>query len=249
MPKEPNPMVKRPRTRTLTSLLLAALAIWVSGAARRSVGQGPSTAPSTVTPAPALSTGGADTFTPVGLEVDSETPDSDGNGVFEPGESIDVAPTWRNDGETPRKVAGSVSRFAGPAGAIYSLEVEVADYGSIPPGGAASCIATGACYRLGVDEPVMRPAMHWEAAFEEVLDDSADTAKSWTVHIGESFADVPPTNAFYSAIESLLHNGVTSGCGGSEYCPGGINSRAQIPVFLLRALKGADYVPPACAEG
>lgn len=242
-------MVQRPSTRTLISLVLAALAIWVSGAARRSVGQGPSTAPSTVPPAPARSAGGTETLTPVDLEVDSAAPDSDGNGVFEPGESIDVAPTWRNDGETPREVAGSASRFAGPAGATYSLEVGAADYGSIPPGEAASCIATGACYRLGVDDPVMRPAMHWEAAFEEVLEESADTAKSWAVHIGESFVDVPPTNAFYSAIETLLHNGVTDGCGGSQYCPGGVNSRAQMPVFLLRAVEGADYVPPACVEG
>ena len=44
-----------------------------------------------------------------------------------------------------------------------------------------------------------------------------------------------PQNLFYPFIENLLHNGVTGGCGGGNYCPGDTVTRAQMAVFLLKA--------------
>ena len=35
---------------------------------------------------------------------------------------------------------------------------------------------------------------------------------TWVLHIGESFPDVPTGHQFYTFIETLFHNGVTSGC-------------------------------------
>lgn len=58
------------------------------------------------------------------------------------------------------------------------------------------------------------------------------------------FADVPPSHPFAAWIEELYRRGITSGCGSGNFCPGSPVTRAQMAVFLLRALEGASYVPP-----
>lgn len=60
------------------------------------------------------------------------------------------------------------------------------------------------------------------------------------------FDDVPCSNPFAAWIEELVERGVTSGCGGGDYCPGGHVTRAQMAAFLLRTLEGSGYQPPAC---
>ncbi len=93
-----------------------------------------------------------------------------------------------------------------------------------------------------MDNPVARPAPHWDATLDEALSNGA--SKTWTLHIGSSFGDVPDANIFYPFIETIFHNGVTGGCGGTSYCPGNPALRKQMAVFLLKARYGATYVPP-----
>ena len=45
-------------------------------------------------------------------------------------------------------------------------------------------------------------------------------------------------------VEELASEGVTSGCGNGNYCPGAPVTRAQMAVFLLKTLLGSSYVPP-----
>ena len=60
------------------------------------------------------------------------------------------------------------------------------------------------------------------------------------------FADVPCPGGFaVDWIERLYAEGVTSGCGGNNYCPDAPVTRAQTAVLLLKTLRGASYVPPA----
>ena len=62
------------------------------------------------------------------------------------------------------------------------------------------------------------------------------------------FADVSCPGGFAADwIEQLQTEGVTSGCGGGNYCPDAPVTRAQMAVFLLKTLLGAAYVPPAAA--
>jgi hypothetical protein len=68
--------------------------------------------------------------------------------------------------------------------------------------------------------------------------------RTWPIHIGGSFTDAPATRADYRYVETVLHNGITAGCGGTAFCPDGSVSRAQMAVFLLRAEHGSAYVPP-----
>jgi len=167
------------------------------------------------------------------------------NGVVEPGETVVLAPSWENLNGAPQALAGHAGGFIGPAGATYTTTDTAADYGAIASGDVVACSdASGDCYEAAVTAPPTRPALHWDARFEEVL--STAEVKTWTVHVGASFGDVAPGDFAYRFIETMLHAGVTAGCDGGNYCPGDLVSRAQMAVFLLKAKHGLGYRPPPC---
>ena len=60
------------------------------------------------------------------------------------------------------------------------------------------------------------------------------------------FTDVPCPGGFaVDWIEQLSLEGITGGCGGTNYCPNNPVRRDQMAVFLLKASQGSTYVPPA----
>ena len=61
------------------------------------------------------------------------------------------------------------------------------------------------------------------------------------------FGDVPCPSMFADWIEHLSAEGVTAGCGGGNYCPDALVTRAQMSVFLLKAKHGSSYAPPSCS--
>ena len=63
------------------------------------------------------------------------------------------------------------------------------------------------------------------------------------------FADVPVTYWAAPWIKQLAAEGITTGCGGGNYCPGTLVTRAQMAIFLLRSKHGAGYLPPAVGSG
>ena len=165
------------------------------------------------------------------------------NDVWEPGETALVEPSYFNgDSSTLVSLTGAASNLTGPPGATYTIVDGAAAYGSIASNFAASCVDTGDCYSVSVDDPAVRPAPHWDATMLETL--SAGSPKTWTLHIGDSFSDVPDSHIFYAFVETIFHKGVTGGCGGTGYCPGNAALRKQMAVFLLKARYGAAYVPP-----
>jgi hypothetical protein len=165
-------------------------------------------------------------------------PQAAGNGVIEPGESVAVAPTWKNTLEGTLALTGTASDLAGPAGGTYNLDDTTADYGSLDEGESADCqAATGNCYQVTISG-TPRPTTHWDATFLETL--SNDLSQTWSLHVGESFTDVPTSQLFYRAIESVLHAGITTGCTATTYCPGDQVSRSQMSLFLARGVAGGS---------
>ena len=51
-----------------------------------------------------------------------------------------------------------------------------------------------------------------------------------------TFADVPTNHPFFRFVEALVASGITSGCGGGNYCPNSALTRGQMAVFLATAL-------------
>jgi hypothetical protein len=175
-------------------------------------------------------------------ERDSSGP-SNANRVLEPGETAAVEPSWRNLSGAPLVLAGAASEFTGPPGPVYTLEDLSADYGTIPAGETRGCFAASSnCLEMTVSEDP-RPATHWDATFLESL--TGGVSKTWTLHVGESFADVPTSQLFYRAVESVLHGGITTGCSAAAYCPDDPVTRSQMSLFLARGLAGGGPAIPA----
>ena len=181
---------------------------------------------------------------PMAVDIHAASGDSSNHdGVLQPGETVSVATSWKNNQASAQVLTGAASTLGGPAGPTYTLNDGTADFGSIAAGATADCFdATDNCYLMSVSGA--RPSAHWDATFTETL--STGVIKLWKLHVGDSFADVPSTNNFYPFIENLFHNGVTGGCGAGNYCPNNPVTRAQMAVFLLKGEHGASYIPPAC---
>ena len=162
---------------------------------------------------------------------------SNANGVLEPGERVWVEPSWRNTGSSSLTLTGTASGLTGPAGATYTLDDASADYGTIPASTGRDCFtATGNCLQVSVSNPAARPSTHWDATLTESL--STGAPKTWTLHVGQSFPDVPPSNPFYKKIETMLHTGITSGCDPTHYCPTQAVPRSQMAIFLAKGITG-----------
>jgi hypothetical protein len=182
---------------------------------------------------------------PMAMSVDATPLSSNGNGVLEAGETVSVAPSWANADRGPLALTGTLSAFTGPGSSTYTITDGVAAYGTVAVGATSSCASAANCYALSVTTPATRPALHWDASARERVMPRGDM--DWPLHVGASFADVPPGNGFYRFVETLLHHGVTAGCAAAAYCPGAAVSREQMTVFVLSAHEGAGYQPRACA--
>ncbi len=80
-----------------------------------------------------------------------------------------------------------------------------------------------------------------------IADDGTTGTELWSTPkalLESSFTDVPSDYWAWRFIESLFASGVTSGCGGRQYCPGAFVNRAQMAIFILAARDGVAP-PPA----
>jgi hypothetical protein len=193
-------------------------------------------------------------FAPDSLSVDSyagKIATSDVNGVLEPGETVFVVPSWKNvtgEGPLPTGVAltgtgDGIGQIGGGAPS-YNLDDGTADYGLSLPGESNNCFdgTTGHnCYRvsLGAED---HTGIHQDLFFRENL--SSGGYKFWRLHVGESFSDVPRSQPFYKKIETLFHDGITTGCNATAYCPGDVVSRGQMAIFIARGIAGAGENVP-----
>ena len=61
-----------------------------------------------------------------------------------------------------------------------------------------------------------------------------------------TFQDVPPAHWAWSYVEALFTGGLTTGCDAApNFCVGALVSRAEMAVFLVRAIHGPSFAPPA----
>ena len=57
-----------------------------------------------------------------------------------------------------------------------------------------------------------------------------------------TFLDVPMDSPYFQFVEALAASGITAGCGGGNFCPNNPVTRAQMAVFLTKAL-GLYWAP------
>jgi len=181
-------------------------------------------------------------FHPDGLAVDVHgIGTSDLNGVLEPGDAAVVEPHWTNEGGGVHGLTGSTASVTGPAGPTYTLLDATATYGDILFGVQTDCNANADCYAVQISGT--RPSTHWDAEFQEDLDIGG--SQIWKLHLGDSFSDVPRSEPFYKKIETLLHNGITTGCNATQYCPSTVVSRDAMAIFIAKGIAGLGELVPS----
>jgi hypothetical protein len=166
---------------------------------------------------------------------------SNTNGVFEPGETVIFEPEWTNVSTGTVSPTGSLGAFSGPGGASYTITDGGAGYGSVASVGTASCKDVPNCYRLAVSDPASRPSSHWDATVVESL--STGGTKTWTLHLGSSFADVDEATWAYPYIETIFHHNITTGWTATDFEPLRIVKRWHMATFLARGLIGSSTFP------
>ncbi|HET8644160.1 MAG TPA: S-layer homology domain-containing protein [Vicinamibacteria bacterium] len=177
-----------------------------------------------------------------GLVPESLSIEDGGNQVLEVPDDFGLRTSWRN-------VSGAAVAFGGtrlpvtvPSGLFLTLS-NTTSYGTVLGGAVSQCSPCFAGALMGV-----RPPGHVDLVVTElIIPDGQGQAQPWRVHVGRSFTDVPSTSAYYRFVETLMHRGVTGGCGNDNYCPGAYVTRAQLAAFLLAAKEGAGYAPQDCA--
>jgi hypothetical protein len=181
-----------------------------------------------------------------GLVPQSLRLDTTGNAVLEPGETVDVRPSWRNVNGAAQSFTASLSGGGGPVGGPPIIVDGSSAYGPIANGATAECAD---CYSIGVANPVPRPAQHWDVSFaENVAPVAQGQQKVWFLHVGRTFPDVPATSPFYRFIETALHNDVMVGCDNLNFCPTTQVTRDYMASYVLIAHEPL-FVPPACVPG
>jgi S-layer homology domain len=177
---------------------------------------------------------------------DSISPPPLANGIIEADEQVVLLGHLQNTGtEDAVNTLGNL---------ITSDPVSIiqpdANYGLIA---AASHKECSMCYVIKAPAS-NRTNTHWD--FDVTEDVTADgpygpVSFDYTYHVGNSFSDVLPGNIFYSYIETVLHNTVTSGCTASTYCPNNIVQRQQLAKFVCRSMNilGGGSCPASGCSG
>jgi len=151
--------------------------------------------------------------------------------------------TARNNAHTLNKTAKAIAAYR-PTSALHPVPQRFTDVAASHPfyghieflaqAGVTGGCATG---QYCPDTAVTRRQM---AVFiERTL-----RASNWTPPAATGlFTDVPAGAQFRDFVEALRNDAITSGCTTTAYCPDDPVTRAQMAVFVLRAMCGATYVP------
>ena len=164
------------------------------------------------------------------------------DGVFDPGEVVYVAPSWKNLGTAAVTLSGTASKLSCPNGVPCSLAGAMASYGTVQAGATASCTATNQCYVVKGLGAQARPSGHLDGSIVETL--STGATQTYTLHIGQTFGDVLPMSAYYPMVETLAHLGIATECNNAGFCPDQGLTRAEAAVYIARAIAGADTNVP-----
>jgi len=117
------------------------------------------------------------------------------------------------------------------AGGTFAVDIDLLATAGITKG----CGGTKFC----PDDPVTRGQM---AAF-------LVRGFELTTTSGLTFSDVPPGHIFRTDIDRLATAGITTGCGGTKFCPDDPVTRGQMAAFLQRAMGLDPIVPPPSDVG
>jgi len=125
---------------------------------------------------------------------------------------------------------------------------------SVVSGAAVSGVSgSGSSYTVTVNTGTGNGSIRLDLVNNNSIKDAAlnilaagfTSGEVYTILKPSTFIDVPSTYWASSYIERLYNAGITNGCSSGYFCPESTVTRVQMAIFLLKAMHGASYVPPA----
>jgi uncharacterized protein (DUF1800 family) len=110
--------------------------------------------------------------------------------------------------------------------------------------GIGSDFASSLTYTSGSSIDATTPAAAAGTVQDVVLTNPDDSTATLEAGWFSDYNDVSQSYLFHDAIEKISRKGITTGCGGGNYCPENLVTRGEMAVFLLRGKHGSSYVPP-----
>ena len=164
-----------------------------------------------------------------------------------PGSRISVTATdsTGQTSEFSQRLPFAITPTTGPGAGGTDITITGTDFepgttatiGGVPVTGIGTVFSTF----FAANSPAL-PGGVWDLVVTTPSGHLGTLPRAWTV----DFADVPPADPFYSFIQILVRHGITAGIGGGGYGRNLPTLRQQMAVFLLKAIHGICYVPPAC---
>jgi hypothetical protein len=147
----------------------------------------------------------------------------------------------------PAPTASAFSPATGPPGGNTTFTLTGANFGA----GATVRIGGVAATVLSVNGTSItgRTPAHATGSVDVVV--TNPDGKNDTLDAGYfyDFADVPVSHSYHDAVVTIFKNGITTGCGGNNFCPGAPVTRGQMSVFVLRGMQGGAYLPVPASGG
>jgi len=214
--------------------------------------QGPANDNGNPNHAPAASSGTASTTAYVPVPVGLAATDSDGNPlvfriVSQPGNAtVALAGATATISPMPGFVGNDAFTFAAWDGSTWSNLATISfgvggSFADVPStSGFASVVErirhAGVTAGCGVSPLVYCPGANVTRAQMAVFLERGLHGADYVPPAATGlFSDVPSSSPFAPWIEQLFRDGVTGGCGGSNYCPNASVTRAQMAVFLVKS--------------
>lgn len=139
----------------------------------------------------------------------------------------------------------TISPTSGPAAG--NTAVTIGGDGFLPGaavtigGAAASNVAVVSATTITAKTPALSAGTLADVVVTNPGSGPGTLAKGWFA----DFADVPQAYLYHGAIEKIVRAGITTGCGGGNYCPSDPVNRSAMAVFILRGEHGSAFNPPA----
>jgi hypothetical protein len=187
---------------------------------------------------------------PAGLQVDDTGSGSESNGVFEPGEWVTVAPSWKKrERRCDRADRGGhrLWRVRARRATSWPTDRPATARSSPKPPRAVSTRATATrCRSLPCsrDRCIGMPCSTKSPAARDRTSPRPGPCISATAS-----ATCPAEKPNYRYVETLLHHGVVTGCGSGQFCPHDDTTRAQTAVLVLASEYGPGSAPVPCTPG
>jgi uncharacterized repeat protein (TIGR03803 family) len=185
--------------------------------------------------------GGADGAEPLGGLV--QAPDGDLYGTTAQGGLYGGGVIFRFT-PPPAPAVWLVQPSSGPAAAPTAISIDGAGFQEVPTVAVGGVAATDVVFQSPLLVTATTPPLDPGTLNDLMLTNPDDSAGGYTAAWFADFLDVPQGDLFHAAVESVFRFGVTAGCGAGNYCRNAPMTRAQMAVFLLKALLGPAYVPP-----